>query len=90
VSDYSDFWESRKNINCPTCDKGDVPDWLDEDGIQCLITKKKGYLCHAVDEYWWRCKKDRYKRPYFMPNITQGDISFVRSTQPNRVLEEGI
>lgn len=49
---------------CHSCEQGDVPIKIDSDGVFCSVSGKKGVLCHSIEEYTWRCKKDRYKRAY--------------------------
>jgi len=47
---------------CKYCDEGHPVLALDEDGVLAYLTGKLSAPMHALDIYWWRCKKYRKVR----------------------------
>lgn len=42
-------------MSCHSCDKGDEPAMLDDNGVLCTVSGRPGQLCHAADDMWWPC-----------------------------------
>ena len=64
-------------MKCEACEYGQMPMMLDEDGILCVISGKPGVLSHTSEDYFWRCKIDRYKRKYYPLKSKQAEATRV-------------
>lgn len=48
---------TQSQDTCRWCAKGQMPNFLDEDGTLCAVSGRSGILSHAWDDKWWPCLK---------------------------------